>query len=63
MAPNATLESSPELIVTTGMPALTAFCTDVCSACGFAIETTSPPTLWATALSISLAWETGSPSE
>ena len=45
--------------MTTGMPALTAFWIDVCSACGLAIETTRPPTFCATALSISLAWLPG----
>src|SRR5690606_28501991 len=63
MAPNSLLLAEPELMVMTGMPALTAFSIAPLSASGLAIDTTMPSTFCVTALSINLAWAPASPSE
>ena len=62
MAPKALDSAPPELIVMTGMPALTARCTEAFRAPGLAIETTRPSTFWLTAASMSCACFCGSPS-
>ncbi len=62
-APNSADRSIPELMVTTGMPAATAFSTLSFTPSGFAIEPTIPSTSCATALSMSWDCLAGSGSE
>ena len=63
IAPKSADWSMPELMVTTGTPAATAALTLCSSPSGFAIDTTMPSTLSATAASISCDCFAGSGSE